>query len=422
MRMRIGRPQFAPVQQFASWSLLADTNGPDALTCTSLATAVRTAPAPVLSAVARQRAASLRAVRAPCGEGMSRGSASEPRVLVVVVNYRTADLVVACLRSLAPEVRDVPGTRVVIVDNDSGDSSVERIENAIVTAGWQPWASVLASPVNGGFAWGNNFAIRAALAAASPPDLFWLLNPDTEVRAGALRAFVEFLGAHPQVGLCGGGIDEGDGQPWPFAFRFPSIGSEIERGFAFGPVSRVLARWSVQRAMGAEPARVDWVPGATLMIRRDVFERVGLMDEHYFLYFEETDYCLQAKRAGLQCWYLPQSRVMHIAGQSTGVTSKGGPPRRTPAYWFESRRRYFVKNHGRAYAAIADVAWMISFALGSLRRWLQRKPADSPPNHFSDFFRHSALLHSRIDRDVRALGAAAATAAVVPAAPTAANP
>jgi hypothetical protein len=112
---------------------------------------------------------------------------------------------------------------------------------------------------------------------------------------------------------------------------------------------------------------------------------------------------------------------MHIAGQSTGVTRKG-PPQRTPAYWFESRRRYFVKNHGRVYAVIADVAWMFSFVLGSLRRWLQRKPTGSPPSHLSDFFRHSALLHARIDRDVPAVSAAAAAAAAVPAAPSAANP
>src|SRR5688572_24700131 len=103
--------------------------------------------------------------------------------LVVIVNYRTGDLVVECLRCLEAEVSAVAAqvgpVQVVVVDNASGDDSPERIEQAIACNGWRTWAQLRRLPRNGGFAWGNNAAIRPALESAQPPSFIWLLNPDT---------------------------------------------------------------------------------------------------------------------------------------------------------------------------------------------------------------------------------------------------
>ena len=88
---------------------------------------------------------------------------------------------------------------------------------------------------------------------------------------------------------------------------------------------------------------IDWVSGASTMMRRTAIDSIGGFDENYFLYFEETDFCLRAKRAGFTTWYVPQSRVVHIAGQSTKLMERETLPRRLPAYWFESRRRYQAK-------------------------------------------------------------------------------
>lgn len=129
-----------------------------------------------------------------------------------------------------------------------------------------------------------------------------------------------------------------------------------------------------------------------MMVRREVFESVGLMDEGYFLYYEETDFCLQAKRAGWSCWHVPQSRVMHILGQSTGVTATNQQPKRLPQYWFDSRRRYFLKNHGWLYAAMVDVSWLVGFSLWRARRILQRKPDADPPELLGDSIRNSVFL------------------------------
>ncbi|MBD3884822.1 glycosyltransferase family 2 protein [Phormidium tenue FACHB-886] len=312
-------------------------------------------------------------------------------LLVVIVNYRTPRLTIDCLHSLDSEVRSLPGARVVVVDNASGDGSVEIISSAIAAAGWG-WASVLASEHNGGYAYGNNLAIRPALQTPNPPTYFLLLNPDTQVRAGALKALVDFMELRSDVGIVGSSFEERDGTPWPIAFRFPSVLSELDSGLRLGIVSKLLSKWVVAQTMTHEPQQVDWLPGASLMVRRQVFESVGLMDEEYFLYYEETDFCLQAKRAGWSCWYVPESRVMHLAGQSTGVTSKDGPAKRLPQYLFDSRRRYFVKNHGLLYAALVDLAWSTGFALWRLRRAIQRKPDTDPPYLLFDSLRNSVLL------------------------------
>lgn len=317
---------------------------------------------------------------------------SNQSVLIVMVNYRSAKLAVNSLRSLASEMQSVPGTRVAIVDNASGDDSLQVIGSAIEQEGWSSWVTLMPSPLNGGYAYGNNYAIRPALESDNPPAYYWLLNPDTVVRPGALKALVDFMQANPKAGLCGSRFEEADGQPWRIAFRFPSIWSELDNGLRLGVVSKLLSKWATVRWMGEEPAEVDWMPGASMMIRQEVFESIGLMDEEYFLYFEETDFCLQAKRAGWSFWYVPESCVMHIAGQSTGVTVRTDKPKRLPQYWFDSRRRYFVKNHGRLYAAMVDAVWLAGFVLWRGRRVIQRKPDCDPPQLLQDFLNNSAIF------------------------------
>lgn len=316
--------------------------------------------------------------------------------LIVIVNYRTGRLVVDCLRSLQAEVGDCPGTQVVVVDNASPDDSGDVIAAAIEREGWGGWATLSRAPVNGGFSYGNNFATRPALASANPPEFIWILNPDTQAKPGALRALIDFMQARPRVGIAGSSLCFEDGRDWPHAFRFPSFWSELSSGFRLGPIAKLLKKHTVTMTLPQDrPTQVDWLPGASMVVRREVFQQIGLMDEGYFLYFEETDFLLQAAKAGWECWYVPASRVMHIAGQSTGVTGEHALKRRPP-YWFESRRRFWVKNYGRFYAAVTDLAWALAYATQYLRRTLQRQPLTEPPHFMRDVLRNSALFRSGI--------------------------
>jgi GT2 family glycosyltransferase len=314
------------------------------------------------------------------------------RLTVVIINYRTPDLTVDCLRSLVDEVQSIPGTHVVVVDNKSGDGSVERIESAIATERWGSWVTFLPLEHNGGYAFGNNAAIRPALASPNPPDYILLLNPDTVVRPNALQTLVSFMDQHPEVGIAGSRLEEPDGTPQRSAFRFPSILSELDDGLRLGIVSNLLSKWVIAPPVPEDTCKVDWVAGASMIIRRQVFESTGLMDEKYFLYYEEVDFCLTAQRAGWPCWYVPQSRVVHFVGQSSGVTDTKRKPKRRPTYWFESRRRFFVKNYGWLYAVLTEVVWASGFAVWRLRRAIQRKPDTDPPMLLGDFLVNSTLL------------------------------
>jgi len=316
----------------------------------------------------------------------------ERLLLVVIVNYRTADLTIDCLQSLESEINNLHGTEVVVIDNASGDDSVQRIQEKIDGQNWQNWVKLIAAERNGGYAYGNNLGIRPALASDNPPEYILLLNPDTVIRSGAIATLIEFMKEHPQVGIAGSRLEDPDTTPQRSAFRFHSFLSEFENALRLGLVSQLLSQWTVAPAVSDVECQTDWVAGASMIIRRRVFEDVGLLDEEYFMYYEEVDFCLQAHRAGWLCWYVPQSRVVHFVGQSSGVTNLKVIPKRRPQYWFESRKRYFIKNHGKLYTLLADVMWMSGFTLWKARNAIQKKPVFDPPYLLTDFFHNSILV------------------------------
>jgi N-acetylglucosaminyl-diphospho-decaprenol L-rhamnosyltransferase len=308
---------------------------------------------------------------------------------IVIVSYKSAALTVDCLRSVAAErATSTLQIRCVVIDNASGDGPA--VDEAIANNGWQDWARVVTAPRNGGFAYGNNLGLKE-LERDGRVDFVHLLNPDTLLHAGAIDALIDFLEAHPRAGIAGGVFENGDGSEWAIAFRFPSLLSEMEQGVRLGLVTRVLASSCVPINMGTTAAPVDWVSGASMMVRREVFDRIGGLDETFFLYFEETEFCHRAKSAGFEVWYVPASRVVHIAGQSTKVTERNVGPRRLPPYWFDSRRLFFTLTHGPAYAAAADAMAIVAGWTGLAKSvFLGRLPSHVP--HFlRDLFRHSAL-------------------------------
>ena len=316
-------------------------------------------------------------------------------LLVVIVNYRSADLTIDCLRSLEPEILGRGGGHVVIVENASGADQYDQLRSAIDQHNWHGWVTLIAADRNGGFAAGNNVAIRWALNWPMPPDLVWLLNPDTVVRPGALPGLEEFLATHPQVGMAGSRLEHPDGTPQNSAFRFPSLLGELEGGLRFGPASRLLRNRAVVQPLAHEARQVDWVAGASLMIRRAVFDAVGLLDDGFFMYFEEVDFCRRALAGGWPCWYVPESRVIHLVGQSSNVTSATGTLKRRPKYWFDARQRYFLAHHGRVRTLMANLLHVAAFGSFRLRSRLQRKPDNDPERLLWDLIRFNLLAGKR---------------------------
>jgi hypothetical protein len=314
------------------------------------------------------------------------------RLLAVVLNYRTAPMTIEALRSLVRELRSLESARVVVVENGSGDGSLAALEAAIVGEGWQELVSLVASERNHGFAGGVNFALRPELAGREPPEYVYLVNSDAFVEPGGVAALLDFLDRHPEVGICGSYVHGTDGEPHETAFRFPTIVGEFIARVPLWPFARFLRRFTVALPIPTEPRPVDWLAGASMMIRRAVFESIGLFDDRFFVYYEETDFCLRARRAGFPTWYVPQSRVAHVGGGSTGFKDTTRP---RPGYWFDSRRLYLRKHHGTGYLWIANAFWVAGYALGRLRRRLKGLPDVDPPRLLRDFLRHNYAIGRR---------------------------
>jgi GT2 family glycosyltransferase len=320
-------------------------------------------------------------------------------VAVVIVTFKSAALTIESLQSVAAE-RSTAGfhIRAVVVDNASGD--MPQIAAAVEANGWAGWVTLVIAAKNGGFAYGNNLGIARA-NEAGPPSYFYLLNPDAQVRRGAIRSLTRFMEANPQVGIAGSSFENFDGSDWPIAFHFPSLLSEALQGMEIGVLMRLFKRWTVAQTMPKVPQPIDWICGASMLIRPAVLESIGGMDENYFLYFEETDFCYRARKAGFPTWYVPESRVMHIMGQSTSVTDLTKGPKRLPGYWFESRRRYFAVTYGVGQAIRIDLVTLLACSLGLIKRTLLGRLHTATPRFIRDLIHHSVIWPR--NRDVPAV-------------------
>jgi GT2 family glycosyltransferase len=307
------------------------------------------------------------------------------KLFVAVLCYRVPDLTIECLRSLSSELGRVPGTKVGVCENGTGGDVPERLSRAIEENGWSSWCELTVVYPNRGFTGGNNILIRAALAWDDRPEYVLLLNADTIVQEHALEKLVGFMDSHPNVGIAGSELLWPDGVIQQTPFRFRGVLSELDRGLRLGSVTKLLSPWiAVPRLLKA--SRAEWVSGASMLLRRSMLEQIGLLDEGLYTYFDDIDICLRAKRAGWETWYVPESKIIHLEGASTGLTQ---PVKRWPAYWFQARRRFFLKNYGGLYTALVDAAFLLGFSLWRLRSWIQRKPDNDPPHLLSDSFRHS---------------------------------
>ena len=241
---------------------------------------------------------------------MSAQPKAVPDLSVLIVSYNTAALVEACLRSIAATIQRC-SYEVVVADNGSVDGTVDMVR--------QNWASVTVLDIgaNLGFARANNRALHA-----SSGRYVLLLNSDTEVLDGALDELVAFLDANPRAGMAAPHLLNSDLTDQGTARAFPSAAAAL-----FGrkslltrlfPANRWSRRYLVGRTQhGNAPFAVDWVSGACLMVRRSVIDLVGALDEGFFMYWEDADWCRRVGNAGFGVYCVPSARVVHHEGQSS---------------------------------------------------------------------------------------------------------
>jgi GT2 family glycosyltransferase len=287
-------------------------------------------------------------------------SKGAPDLSTIIVSFNTCGLLRECLVTLARETAGLTHEAIVI-DNASRDGSAEMV------AGEFPAVQLIRSSSNLGFAAANNRGFAMARGR-----YVILLNSDAFPQSDAIRHALERMEAHPEVGLGGGRLVGRDDSWQPSARMFPSLINDllmISGLAAQFPRSRLLGRADRTWADPLEPAATDWLPGAFVIIRREVLERVGWFDERFFLYSEEVDLCRRIKAAGYQIWYWPEIVVVHLGGESSKTMERAQMSRagaQLTLWRMRSQLLYYRKHHGASSAwgvAALEIWW------NRLRAW-----------------------------------------------------
>lgn len=246
---------------------------------------------------------------------------------IVIVSWNTKEYLLPCLTSIFEKGQGL-GSEVILVDNGSYDESGSEVKRVF------PSVHVIQNQENLGFSKAVNQGLQKACGK-----YVLLLNPDTHVKDGAIERLVSFMDAHSDVGVAGAQLLNSDGSKQNSIANFPSLGTEL--------LNKSLLRWLFPKKFPgkekdySEPVEVDSVVGACMVVRREAMEQVGVLDEDYFLFLEETDWCYRMKRAGWKIYHVPQAEVYHFQGKSAETEKK-----KAKVEYYRSRYHFFKKNRG----------------------------------------------------------------------------
>jgi GT2 family glycosyltransferase len=276
---------------------------------------------------------------------------------VCIVNWNTCEDLACCLASLQHGQGDLE-YEVWVVDNGSTDGSVEMVQTQF------PAVHLLQNAANVGFTVANNQSLRACRGRYA-----LLLNPDTLVHDGALGRLVGFLDRHPEAGVVGVKLLNPDGSVQYSCRTFPTLGAVLFRGTPFGrlfPRNRYTREYLMQDWRHEEVRTVDWVSGAGMAVRRSVWEQIGLLDERFFIYCEDMDFCKRVHAAGWHVKYFPGAVVTHVIGRTTDQNLRA-----MILQFHRSMYLYYDKHYGSRYGLVgrlAAAAWLVFRATSILLR------------------------------------------------------
>ena len=294
-----------------------------------------------------------------------------PEVGVSIINYRTAAMTIAAAQSALDDLGD--RGRVAIVDNLSGDGSADEIA-AWIEGKDDPRVTLVRSETNSGFSGGHN----QGMAAVPGAEFYLVLNSDALIRPGFFDAILAHAAARPEAGLIAPRLEWEDGEPQVNLFRFPSPTSELMRAAATGPVTKLFRRRWTSLPLDVAEAEIEWASFACILLRGEMVRAIGPMDEGYFLYFEDAEYALRARRAGWGVAHTPKARAVYFRGGSGPLKSMQKAKKRLPHYYWQARSRFLAQAHGGTGPLRGNLAWIAGRGIANTRRFLGR---DVPPSH-----------------------------------------
>ncbi|MEJ1356472.1 MAG: glycosyltransferase family 2 protein [Candidatus Sedimenticola sp. (ex Thyasira tokunagai)] len=301
---------------------------------------------------------------------------------IVIVNFRTPAFVMECLASLLPELNGMDA-RVVIVDNHSQDDSCEVIQRWMSEYDREKQVLLIQSTTNSGFSGGNNQGIKAQKANA-----YLLLNSDTLIRHGAIRILVETLHEYPSAGIFSPRLEWLDGTGQESCFRYHTPISELSHAAKAGVLDFLLSNFIVPFPVQSKVHYPEWTSFACVLIKDKVFQQIGLLDDGYFMYFEDVEFCRRARKAGWRIVHNPAARVVHLRGGSSPVKENMLQKKRLPLYYYESRTRFFYQAYGWTGLLAANLLWWIGRSLSKTRQLLGRLDKASIKRQWLDIWRN----------------------------------
>jgi GT2 family glycosyltransferase len=305
----------------------------------------------------------------------------ECRIGVVIVNYKTAKLTLDCVATLKDQL-DRNEDRVVIVDNDSGQQDLDTIREAIAKDGLGDFVILLPLSVNGGFSAGNNAGIRSIRAR-----YYLLTNSDTLLLPGSVKALMDALERNPEAGIASPRLEWLDGGAQVSCFRYHKPLSEMIRSTGIALFTYILKRLDVPLPPRDLPTRPEWTSFACVLVSARTIDEVGLLDDGYFMYYEDTDYCRRARRAGFDIVNWPSARVVHLQGRSSDLDDRLVARKALPDYYYHSRARYYLKFHGNLGFLLANLSWAAGRPFSLLKQVAFGKGSPVPKAEFGKIWK-----------------------------------
>lgn len=279
-------------------------------------------------------------------------------VSIVIVSHNVANFLNECLMSIRKET--TCKYEVIVVDNNSKDNSVDIVKAA------HPEIKLIQNQSNIGFAKANNKAFRLANGR-----YIFMLNPDTMVLEKAIDKLVQFMDDNPEAGVCGPKNLNPDLSLQPNCHHFPTLSMVLVECLQlrrFFPKNRFFGREHMNYWSYDEVKEVDWITGCSLMFRKEILDKVGFLDENYFMYSEDCDFCYRLKKEKLKTIFYPYASLVHYGGQSSLLHNYQKVHSKTiTRYLFKSRYYFFRKHYGRERELLLKIMYIIYFSISLLK-------------------------------------------------------
>jgi GT2 family glycosyltransferase len=298
---------------------------------------------------------------------------SPATLTVIILNFRTPDITIDCLRTLAPEAAQNPLMKVVLIDNNSGDDSVPKIRAAIEENGWSSgWLEFRPLEKNLGFAGGNNLILREQMALPQPPKYQLLLNSDTLVRPGCIATCIAIMEADPKVGAMSCMLRNRDGSVQNACRKFPTPLLASLGALGLPWLFPRLFSWSDMDDESwdrtANARDVEWIGGAYFLARTAALAQAGVMDEEFFFLGEDCEWCHRIWKNGWRIRFDPSAEIVHLGGASSDETRVRNFAKNVHTW----KARFLVQR--KCYGTVAETTvrslYLASFALRIAFLWI----------------------------------------------------